>query len=131
MNGKRRVQFGLRKLLLWTAVVSLYCGLCKTAKMSLTEFIYLTAMVAAAGVLRAVTGIKLGCCLSMVCGVLWVEVWDSLIVPSSLRSPGFSVLDAAVVVLGLLSGGVIFILVCSASVVVNWADSLMRRRDPS
>ena len=122
----RRLQFGLRKVLLWTAVVSLYCGVCKAATGNLTEFWYWTAMVAIAGIVRAVADVKTGYSLSMLCGVPWAIFWDTYIVPSGRWSPGFSALDLLVVMFGLGAGALIFSLVLLVSLLVDWVDDLMR-----
>ena len=54
MSGKRCLQFGLRKVLLWTAVIALYLGVLTMSNLGLFLSAVLTSHVVYVGILRAI-----------------------------------------------------------------------------
>ena len=118
MSGKRSFQFGLRKLLLWTAVVALLLGLAT----SLGDWgWFLACWLLFIGVLRAAFGPK-------VAGILSVAV--PVIVACAVamtRHPGPSFGDLLVdaFLVGAFVGLAMFVIVEGAIGLVNWADKVL------
>ena len=66
----RRLQFGLRKLFLWTAVVALGLGVFKMSEMPPILLAWLTPWLVLVGVLRVALGAKVAAAASAMIGVI-------------------------------------------------------------
>ena len=80
---KRRFQFGLRKLLLWTAVVALYFATVRWVAMDVRGFTVVTCWVGIVAILRAVAGRIMAGLLS-VAGGLFLAASVSILVANAI-----------------------------------------------
>ncbi len=118
-----RYQFGLRKLLLWTAVVALYCGLVVAVESESLEWLVLCCCPALILGLRLAFGSWVACHVSAVGagGVLALRVFFP-----SLPVGAFEVWEAFARGCGV--GYVIWLVVELACLLVNRADHLLRAK---
>ena len=139
------LQFGLRKLLLWTAMVALWCGVFKTLSVglslldpqtdpaiSLTNMILIISWVAVVGIGRVVFRARVAAALAIVIGVIYAVLalwWSAHMSGRSLMALVSSYPDRATVAVAVLSvfGVIVFGCVEASFRTVNWLDKLMER----
>ena len=122
---RRRFQFGLRKLLLWTVVLALYLGVARMLGMPPIALAVLTLWIAVVAGLRAAFGPVVAAIVSPAIGAVlggWFEYTGPALDP-----PGPSPLGPGIA-LGGLFGCVLFAAVELSCRAVNWADNVMRTR---
>jgi len=128
-----RLQFSLRKLLLWTAVVAVYCGLGKLAAESEarvlqgyddTSFVAAITVMAVVSVgLKAVSPPLTAWHISVLAGGLVVEAWGWI------EYDGDDVLGAFLFGAGM--GWTVFLVVEGTCRFVNWADNFVEKKTAS
>jgi hypothetical protein len=113
----RRLQFTLRKMLLWTAVVALWLGLVASLEVSTTHALVLSAWAAFVGIARFESGPRLAVFMSLV-AALWVLVFYYFSFDDILSSM------IVLVAIGLL----VFAFVEVSFRLVNWSDHRMETK---
>jgi hypothetical protein len=122
---RRRFQFGLRKLLLWTAVAALLLG---TAA-SLREGAWLPACcILIVGAIRCAFGARVAGGISVATAVILMVSFSWVV--AETHHPGPSLGDATVtgLALGLFFGLATLGIVEGAVRVVNWADKVLESK---
>ena len=116
-------QFGLRKLLLWTVVVALYCGLVVAVESENLEWLVLSCWPALILGLRFAFGPWVACHVSAIGagGVLALRVFFP-----ALPASAFEVQHAFIQGCGI--GYVVWIVVELVCLLVNRADNLLRTK---
>jgi len=143
MGMHRRFQFGLRKLLLWTAMVAIWCGVFKIVSVgltlsnphtdpaiALTNMILVISWVAVVAIGRVAFRTTVAAALAIVIGVVYAVLGLSLSAHMSGRS-FIEVLslypDRAAIAVGVFSllGVIVFGCVEASFRTVHWLDRLM------
>ena len=124
---RRRFQFSLRKLLLWTTVVALYLGSMKTLEFNSGLVAFITFWVAVVGGVRWSLGVKAAAIASFVIGTL-LGLDFSLAAPALGGAPPsfFALLTISI---GWVFGGFILGLVELTMRAVNWADKIIEGKE--
>jgi hypothetical protein len=123
---RRKFQFSLRKLMLWTVVVASYFGIFGLLEVHPVVSAILAAWVAVVGSLRITFGGRLACILSVVAGAVYFGCAGYVIAsPSHIGSIEFFFL-ALMALGGTVIGLILFGALEGALRFVNWADNLMR-----
>lgn len=135
-NHRRWFQFSLRKVLLWTAVVAVYCGLVKLAAVSEAEwlepfrdtrFAALMSVVAMVSFgLRAVFPHLIAWHLSALAGAF--VLLAGAFVPAGHYPIHLPEDVLAAVFFGSGMGWTVFLVVDGTCRFVNWADSFMEKK---
>jgi len=130
---KRSRQFGVRKLLLWTAVVAFLLGVFKWAGGGPVDWIF-CGWIVTVGAVRVAAGARASVVLSVAiggtCGILLQYVPHFVLVPI-LRSATWPHIVAAYVfvfVVGCFFGLIVFITVDSVCDGIDWVDNALRTR---
>jgi len=124
-SERRRFQFGLRKLLLWTAVVALLLGVAAT----FGEEAWISAgWIIVVGIVRVAFGPKVGGVLSVAAGMILVAAFLCLVFVASEPGPRIGEAVAVGVIFGGLFGLAMFSITEYLYLAVNWADNLMQTR---
>ncbi len=117
-------QFGLRKLLLWTVVVALYCGLVVTVESSNLEWLVLSCFPVLILCLRFAFGPWIACHVSAIGAGIAIAV--RVFFPA-LPTNAFEVQYAFAQGCGI--GYVVWLVVELACAFVNRADNLLRSKE--
>ena len=117
---RRRFQFGLRKLLLWTVALSVYLGILRMLQCHPVLVVVLTCWVGAVAVVRVAIGWKWAAVVSAVGGaiLLGIPAYQARGDDSDLVGN----LLLAAIVGGLAVLAVVHVIACT----IDWADNLMR-----
>ena len=135
----RGFQFGLRKLLLWTAVAAVYLGALRLVRFEPFLSVFLTSYLVLVGLVRARWGPRVGCGCSLavplvpllclagfgLLGII-VEISADNMRPSDAVTWCLTVLVWSMV--GCLLGLVVFGCVEVTFRAVDWADNLMEAK---
>lgn len=143
MGMHRRFQFGLRKLLLWTAVVAIWCGVFKVISIGtslsapqtdpaiqLTNMILVISWVAVVAIGRVAFRTTVAAVLAIVIGVIYAVLGSWLAAHMSGRSyiEMLSLYpDRAAIGVGvfIVLGAIVFGCVEASFRTVHWLDKLM------
>lgn len=120
----RRFQFGLRKLLLWTAVVAMFLGLLGMIEVALSTLLILTSWATIVGVARAIFNTEVAGLMSVAIGVV-LGVWLTFLVsPFSVGVFSYAVYAMMFGLFGLF----VCVFVEVAFRAVDWLDNLIRTK---
>jgi hypothetical protein len=122
---RRRLQFGLRKLLLWTAVAALVLGWATTFRQE--EAWVIACWILTFGVVRVAFGFWVAGILSIGAGAIFGG-WLGYIAATRFNPNIGLDLFKHYVVVGCVSGFILFGVVELIVRVVEWADNLMRTK---
>ena len=117
---RRRFQFSLRRMLLWTAVVAVCCNILKILNLELGVWFLLIVWMIVVGVLLVIGCPKWAACWSIIIGIPtgWFTVLhfprSELSLPLIIGS-----------LIGVLFGVGIFVIVRFVLLAVNWADNFI------
>jgi hypothetical protein len=123
----RRCQFGLRKLLLWTAVVAVLLGIATTT-FTIGDSLLLTCWIVLVGAIRLALGTKAARMLSVVAGMMLGGFVGYFASEATL--PGLDPVEATVTGLttGFFCGLATFVGVEVLVRVVNWVDKVFEAK---
>lgn len=127
---RRRFQFSLRKMFLWTLVLALYLAVikcsCPTMKAHAVFGVALTVLwIGGVGLLRALVSPGVAALSSVAAGPLVVGYLGYLVVPTSSGKPAVMV---AAILLGLEMGGLMFVITDILVCVVNLVDRYIEKK---
>jgi hypothetical protein len=124
---RRRFQFGLRKLMLWTVVVAVFLGIFEMFGFGWIGCVLAACWLAVVGLLRGTAGGRAACLVSIVIGTVLIG-WCSYLVyvTASPRPPFNPVIVLFAAIWGSAYGLFVFVLTTAVCSAVNWADNLMR-----
>jgi hypothetical protein len=133
---RRRFQFGLRKLLLWTVVLALYLGILSLVGFEPWVSVFATLCLGIVVVVRVSFGPRAGCVCSAAMLLVPILCLSGLAIISEALSGSFGTREAALWAQGLLFGigaccalGLaVFLLVELVVRAVDWADSLLESK---
>jgi hypothetical protein len=124
---RRRLQFGLRKLLLWTAVLAFFLGFLRMQGLDTIAATIVVCWAAAVTVFRMITRPRAAFWFSAFAGAIAGALEFILRSVSGQIAVGH-VFTLSVMFAGFIGGCIFFPLVEAVFRAVNWADDLMRVR---
>ena len=117
MTEKRRFQFGLRKSLIWTAVVALYLGFVTSLGIPPVAIGFITSWAVVVGILRQAIGPMVAASLSVIGGGIvfaFGEDWGAFHWPGPFW--------------GCLAGWFVFVLLETAFRAIEYADNFIEEK---
>jgi hypothetical protein len=118
--------------MLWTAVVALYLGIVEVLQVDLVFFAVLTVWFVIVGTLRIAFGRRIACLVSVLAGVVLsvCGIGFVLVYPGRTVDWGRSLTGALFMglIIGSLTGFVLFAVTDWGFRFVNWADNRMRTK---
>jgi hypothetical protein len=105
-----RLQFSLRKLLMWAPVIAMYVGIARILNVDLGTFVWVTCWLSANGIICAVSHVLLASVFSAIVGA--VVFWQGLFVG---------------VLAGMAVGGAVAAIVDMVRCAVNWAGNRLEK----
>jgi hypothetical protein len=127
-RNRGRLQFGLRKMLLWTLVIALYLAVVRWERWDLALFAVVTSWLIVVAIVRAAFGPTVAAALSALAGAI-PGGWLGYVAATAVRPsrPGVVLFGG---VLFCIIGCILFAVVEIAIRAVNWVDGLFASRPP-